>query len=132
MLYGSETWAVKVDDVRRLSSAEKRMLRLMTGFKIEDRKRNEDIRSMLGVDSVENCLQRERLRWYGHVMRRPEEAEVRKAMDWKIEGEKKKGRAMKTWLETVRNDLRRKGIDDRHKWRRYLRRANSCKREKRP
>lgn len=36
--------------------------RLMTGYEMKDRKRNEDIREVLGLDGIKDCLLYERLR----------------------------------------------------------------------
>jgi hypothetical protein len=39
--------------------------------------RNEDIRDRVGVAPIEEKLVQHRLRWFGHVQRRPPEAPVR-------------------------------------------------------
>jgi hypothetical protein len=44
---------------------------------IRDRVRNEDIRDRVGVEPIEGKLVQHRLRWFGHVQRRPPEAPVR-------------------------------------------------------
>ena len=41
------------------------------------RVRNDDIRDRLGVAPIEEKLVQHRLRWFGHVQRRPPEAPVR-------------------------------------------------------
>lgn len=48
----------------------------------------------------------------GYVKRGPKQAEVRRAMDLNIEEEKKKGKPVKTWEETVMNDIRKIGMKD--------------------
>ena len=40
MLYGSETWATKVEDIRKMQRSEMRMLRWMTGVSLSERKSN--------------------------------------------------------------------------------------------
>jgi hypothetical protein len=39
MMYGSETWAIKVEDMQRLERAEKMMMRWMCGMTLKDGKR---------------------------------------------------------------------------------------------
>ena len=51
MLYGSETWPTKVEDIRKMQS-EMRMLRWMTGVSLNERKSNECVRSMLAIDDI--------------------------------------------------------------------------------
>ena len=70
MLYGSETWPTKVDDMRKMQRSEMRMLRWMTGVSLSERKSNECVRSMLAIDDVAEVMRRNRLRWFGHVERR--------------------------------------------------------------
>jgi hypothetical protein len=71
MLYGAECWPTKRRHVQQLSVAEMRMLRWICGHTRIDRVRNDDIRDRLGVAPIEH-----RLRWFGHVQRRPSEVPV--------------------------------------------------------
>src|SRR5206468_4493358 len=49
MVYGSETWPVKVEDIQRLERTE-RMMRWMCGARVKDRVAPEKLRKLLGVD----------------------------------------------------------------------------------
>ena len=57
MLYGSETWATKIEDIRKMQRSEMRMLRWMTGVSLSERKGNECMRSMLTIDDVAEVMQ---------------------------------------------------------------------------
>jgi hypothetical protein len=72
VLNGSECWATKVRDEKRLHVTEMRMLRRMCGVTRVDRIRNEYIRGSLKVATVTKKIKSYRLSWYGHVMRRDE------------------------------------------------------------
>ena len=76
MLYGAECWPTKRRHVQQLGVAEMRMLRWMCGHTRKDRVRNDDIRDRVGVASIEENLVQHRLRWFGHIQRRPPEAPV--------------------------------------------------------
>ena len=52
MLYGSETWPTKIEDIRKIQRSEMRMLRWMTGVSLSERKCNECVRSMLAIDDI--------------------------------------------------------------------------------
>ena len=54
MLYGSETWPVKVEDTQRLHRNEMSMIRWMCGAKLRDRKSCDELRSLLGIKSYHN------------------------------------------------------------------------------
>ena len=76
MLYGAECWPTKIRLVQQLSVAEMRMLRWICGHTRMDRVRNDDIRDRLEVAPIEEKLVQHRLRWFGHVQRRPPETPV--------------------------------------------------------
>ena len=69
MVYGSETWAMKVEDLYRLERTERMMVRWMCGVTLKDRKRSEDLLGRLGIESIAEVVRRGRLRWFGHVER---------------------------------------------------------------
>ena len=83
-----------------------RMLRWMSGHTRKDRIRNDDIRQKVGVAPIIEKLVETRLRWFGHVQRRPLEAPVRRVDQMEdnpiIRG---KGRPKKTIEETIKSDL---------------------------
>ena len=62
MLYGTECWAVKKQHVQKMSVAEMRMLRWMSGKTRMDKIRNERIRKNLGVASIGDKIREGRLR----------------------------------------------------------------------
>jgi hypothetical protein len=77
MLFGAECWPTKRRHVQQLSVAEMCMLRWICGHTRKDRVWNDDIRERLGVAQVEEKLVQHRLRWFGHMQRRPAEAPIR-------------------------------------------------------
>ncbi|KAL6551280.1 hypothetical protein OROMI_021768 [Orobanche minor] len=82
LLYGTECWAVKQCHVQKMNVAEMRMLRWMCGHTKKDRLRNEVIREKVRVASIEDKMMENRLRWFGHVRRRPVDAPVRRLESW--------------------------------------------------
>ena len=51
----------------RLGKAERMMVRRMCGVSLKERKCSDELSSYLGIESVENKIQRARLKWLGHV-----------------------------------------------------------------
>ena len=45
------------------------MVQKMCGVSLKDRKRSDVLLSRLGIECVEDKIQRARLRWFGHVER---------------------------------------------------------------
>jgi hypothetical protein len=77
ILYGAECWPTKRRHVQQLSVAEMRMVQWICSNTRRDRVRNDDIHERLGVAPIEEKLVQHRLRWFGHIQRRPAEAPVR-------------------------------------------------------
>jgi len=126
LLYGTECWASKKEHIKKMEVTEMRMLRWMCGNTLRDRIRNEVIRKKVGVAGIVDKLRENRLRWFGHVRRRPEGAPVRRVEEWDHGGIKRgRGRPKMTWLEGVRKDmkcmdLREDEVLDRKGWRRKI------------
>lgn len=69
LVYGSETWPVKVEDIHRL---ERMMVRWMCGVSLKSGCRSDELRKRLGVESVSDIMRRSRLWWFGHLERKEE------------------------------------------------------------
>jgi len=78
----------------------------MCGHTRIDRIRNEAIRSRVGVAAISDKLRETRLRWVGHVLRRPPDAPVRKCEGLSpADSRRCRGRPKKSWREVIRNDF---------------------------
>ena len=107
MLYGAECWPTKIRHVQQLSVAEMRMLRWICGHTRMDRIQNDDIRDRLGVAPIEEKLVQHRLRWFGHVQRRPPEALVHCGVLSQANNMRRgRGRPKLTWGEAIKRDLK--------------------------
>ena len=69
MTYGSETRPLLVDVGLKFERAEMQMIRWMCGISLKDRRTNEKLRRLIGVEPITTFMRGGRLRWYGHVMR---------------------------------------------------------------
>ena len=48
--------------------AEMQMIRWMCGISMKDRRTNEELRRLVGVEPITTVITSDRLRWYAHVM----------------------------------------------------------------
>ena len=106
------------------------MIRWMCGNYMKDRRTNEELRRLVGVEPNTSVIRSGRLRSYGHVMRKGDEDWVKKCMEYIVEGRRPVGRPRKTWLESVEADMAELEIDkedvnDRNKWRRNIMKRKS-------
>ena len=68
--------------------------------------RNKDIRTKIGVASIEEKMRENRLRWFDHVRRRRTDAPVLRVEHIKLRQVKiAQGRLKKTWMEVIRQEI---------------------------
>ena len=125
MLHGSETWPVRKENEVVHQRAEMRMVRWMCGVKLQDRVPSKGLRERLGLDDIISVLQQNRLRWYGHVLRKQDYDWVKKCMEYEVEGARPKGRPKKL-AEIVEKDcqerkLNREDAMDHIRWTKQIR-----------
>ena len=117
---------------RRLETNEMRMLRMICGVTLRDRISNEEIRSRVHVAPLGTVVTRNRLRWFGHVVRREDESLIKQALEMRAE-RRGRGRPKLRWEELVSRDMKMKGLSredalNREYWRVAIRNpANPCK-----
>jgi len=88
-----------------------RMVWWMCGVKLKHRLPNKELRERLGVDDIALVLQQNRLRWYGHVLRKDDDDWVKKCMHYEVEGLRLRGRSKRTWKEVVREDCKTRKLN---------------------
>ena len=97
ILYGSEAWCLKESKMGILRRTERSMARAMCGVQLRDRKRSMDLMFMQGLkETIDHLTMASSVRWYGHVLRREGGHISRRAFDFEIEGQMKKGRPKRT------------------------------------
>ncbi|VDP79609.1 unnamed protein product, partial [Schistosoma mattheei] len=67
LLYGSETWPLRVKDTRELLVFDPRCLRNIAGVCWDHRVSNSEVRRRVLGMSVDEVINLHRLRWLGHV-----------------------------------------------------------------
>lgn len=125
LVYGSETWPMKVDDKQRLERTERMMVRWMCSVTLKNRISSAELNSRLDIKSVSDVVRNGRLRWFGHVERKSNDDWVKKSYKMEVAGKVGRGRRRKTWLERVNMDMKELGLrvedtSDRNKWRRSV------------
>jgi len=109
LLYGSENWSLTTKTESKLQAAEMRMLRLIKGVTRRDRIRNVNIREELQIRPLLEEIERNKLRWFGHVKRMDTEKKPRKFLEWRPTGKRPTGRPRRRWIEGVEAALKRRG-----------------------
>jgi len=113
------------------------MLRWILGLTLRDRKRNDDIRRILGVACITDKVREARLRWYGHVQRRKEGDCVKRILHANVGGQRSRRRQRKRWIDVVKHNMEdlQLNVEDaknRAEWRRRTRVADPYLRDPQP
>jgi len=56
-------------------------------------------------------LKQNRLRWYGHVLRKEDDDWVKNCMEYEVEGPEPRGRPKRTWIEVVEKDCQARKLN---------------------
>ena len=73
LTYGTETWAMKAENLKSLERTERMMVRWMCGVSLKDRKRSEDSCNLLGIQYVTDVVRHGRLKWFGNLEHKSED-----------------------------------------------------------
>ena len=129
LIYGSDAWTLRRREEERLERTEMRMLRWILGLTLRDRKKNDDIRRILGVACITDKVREARLRWYGRIQRREEDDCVKRILEANSGGQRSRGRQRKRWIDVVKHNmedlqLNVEDVKNRAEWRKRTRVAD--------
>ena len=108
-LHGSETWPVKEEDLVRLHHTVMFMLCWMSHAIFKDMIPSKDLLTKFDLLPVRRIVQRNRLRWFGYVVRMDNDNWVKKCMTLEVYGRRDPGRPKKTLEQLIASDLRESG-----------------------
>ena len=107
LLYGCETWAVTASDQRKLEVFDNDCLRRILRVRRIDHVPVITLRRTCHLISVPSLLLQRRLRWFGHVSRRPQDELLHRALHISpdVSWRRRPGGQLKTWSTTIKQDL---------------------------
>jgi len=122
LLYASETWPVTVDDIARLCRCDHAMIRWICSSKLADKVSVSDLRTRLGISSVEGDMRWGRLRWFGHLQRMDDNVWPKKILGLQTDGAYPRGRPRKRWMDNIASDMKMMRLNarlalNREEWR---------------
>ena len=114
VMYGSESWGMKVTERQKLNVFGMKCLRSMTGVSQLDRVRNEVVRARTGVRrELAARVDMNVLIWLGRVERMDNEQLLKKVMNAKVDGRSARGRPRFGWMDEVERALNDRRMDIR-------------------
>jgi hypothetical protein len=126
--YGAESWTCTKREEGKIQAMEMKFLRGILGKTRRDNIRYNDIREQRKVDDIKHDMERNRLKWYGHVMRMADERMPKKMLEMKLRGRRQRGRPRTRWMDQVKREMDKRGKkwtqvqqdrewEDRDRWR---------------
>jgi hypothetical protein len=119
LLYGSETWMLTRREENQLLVFERKVLCTISGPIIENgvyrRRHNFELNREFDNSSVINVVKTSRLRYAGHMIRRPEDLPQKAIFIAKPQGTRRQGRPRSRWAAVVSSDsraLRGRSLDE--------------------
>jgi len=104
-MHGSETWPMKVEHELKMNRTEMIIIRWMCGVMLNNRKKSEELRELLGLEPVSLMIKKSILRWFGHSERKDDNNWFKRCITWEVEGIRQIGRPKKNWWDCVKNDI---------------------------
>jgi hypothetical protein len=116
LLYGSETWVLTKREENQLLVFERKVLRTICGPKIENgvyrRRYNHELEREFDSPNVLNVTKTNKLRYAGHMIRRPEDLPQKALFRAKPIGRRNQGRPKSRWADGVNSDSLALGVRD--------------------
>ena len=132
VLYGCETWSLKLREERWLRLFENRVPRRVFGPKRDEVKgewrklHNEELSDLYSLPNIVRVVKSRRMRWAGHMAHMGEGRGVHRVLVGKPEEKKPLGRPRRGWEDNIEMDLQEVGggcgdwmelAQDRDRWR---------------
>ena len=100
----------------------------MCNVSLKDGRSSNELRDRLGIPDITEVLRKNRLRWFGHVMRLDAGNPASACRHVVVEGKRDQGRPRKTRSQLISNDLRRMKLNPklaqgRRLWKRAIMRT---------
>lgn len=116
LMYGCESWILKVSDQKHLLAFERKVLRTIFGGKREGenwrRRYNFELHRDFGEPDIVTSVKTQRLRWAGHLARMENERAPAVLFRNIPQGQRARGRPKARWVDGVQEDLRTLGVSN--------------------
>ena len=86
LLHGREIWPIRKENEVAFQWAEMRIVRWMCDIMLQYRVPSKGLRERVGLDDTISVLQQNRLRWYGHMLRKEDKDCMKKCMEYEVQG----------------------------------------------
>ena len=78
----------------------------MCGFTLKERKKNAELRELLGLEPVSSVIKKGRLKCFGHVECKDDTDWIKHCTTMEVEGTKPNRRPRKIWWDCIKEDMK--------------------------
>jgi len=104
LLYGVESWTLKITDMNKIEAFEMWTYRRILKIPWTDRVTNSEVLNRLSTErEILLSIKRRKVAYFGHVIRGPKYELLQLIVQGKIEGRRGVGRKQLSWLRNIRN-----------------------------
>ena len=124
LLYASETWPLKIEDIHRLERNGNTIIQWICSVRLSERKSMDELRKMIYICKLTNQVRYNRLRWFGHL-ERMEDIWPNSIRSFAVERPVVRGGQKKRWIHNIYHDLldlrlNRDIAKDQNMWRKRI------------
>jgi hypothetical protein len=113
LLYGSKTWRLTENNMRRVEAIEMDVLRRSSRISRKKIIRNVTIRQQIGLEeTIIKEIEQNQFTWYGHVQRMAERRLPIIALKWMPKQKRALGRPKKNWMEGIKKVMNEKNLNE--------------------
>lgn len=110
LCYQSQTWALNKSQEQKIIACEMRCLRKAVNKTRRDRVRNEEIRNSINIKPVMHSIEKQRLKWFGHLVRMKHDEMPSRLYNQRHSGRRDRGRPRKRWIEGIRETAKKMNL----------------------
>jgi hypothetical protein len=122
LLYGSETWTLRKEEIRKLEAVEMWMWRRLEKISWTEKLTNEEVLKRVGEErQLVQLLRNRQKKWIGHVLRG--DGLMKEVMEGRMEGKRGRGRPRAGMLDNLIEDSyveMKRRAENREEWRKWV------------
>ena len=122
LLYGSETWTLRKEEIRKLEAMEMWMWRRLEKISWTEKLTNEEVLKRVGEErQLVQLLRNRQKKWIGHVLRG--DGLMKEVMEGRMEGKRGRGRPRAGMLDNLIEDSyveMKRRAENREEWRKWV------------
>lgn len=103
LCYQCQTWTLTRTLKQKIKTCEMRCLRRAANVTIRDRIENEAIRRMVGTTPCMTYIERQKIKWFGHVVRMQAHQLPAQAMHQRSSQTRARGRPRRRWIDDIKD-----------------------------